>query len=379
MTTTLSHEDVDRLLTERSPEARAALAGKVAVSLTEPGLTLGEITLAQDIVRMLARDVEARVRGSIAQALRDSRHLPRDVALRLAEDIDSVALPVLAESLVLTDADLVGLIRHGTDAKQETIASRPNLGELVSDALITHAAEPAVATLMSNPTAQIGDASFDQAVTRFAGSDRVKRAIVLRDTLPPAVAERLVMLVTRELQQHLVRVHALPPGIASDIVLRSRESAIIRLSMGASEDELVRMVSQMQRSDRLTPSLLLRALCTGDIAFFEAAMAVKGDVPLANAQILIHERGRRGLTALYRKSKMPASLFEAVRMAIEIVDETGFDGNPRDLERYRGRVLTRILTWTESLDPSDADYLVEKLGDLLVPDGVSESVPVGEG
>jgi uncharacterized protein (DUF2336 family) len=376
MTTILSHEDVDRLLTERSPDARAALAGKVAVSLAEPGLTLGEIALAQDIVRILARDVEAKVRGSIAQALRDSRHLPRDVALRLAEDIDSVALPVLAESLVLTDADLVGLVRHGTVAKQETIASRPNLGEPVSDALITQAGEPAVATLMSNPTAQIGDASFDQAVTRFAGSDRVKQAMVLRNTLPPAVAERLVMLVTGELQQHLVRVHALSPGIASDIVLRSRESAIIRLSMGASEDELVRMVSQMQRSDRLTPSLLLRALCTGDIAFFEAAMAVKGDVPLANAQILIHERGRRGLAALYRKSKMPASLFEAVRMAIEIVDETGFDGNPRDLERYRGRVITRILTWTESLDPSDADYLVEKLGDLLVPDGVSESLPV---
>jgi uncharacterized protein (DUF2336 family) len=291
MTTILSHEDVDRLLTERSPDARAALAGKVAVSLAEPGLTLGEIALAQDIVRILARDVEAKVRGSIAQALRDSRHLPRDVALRLAEDIDSVALPVLAESLVLTDADLVGLVRHGTVAKQETIASRPNLGEPVSDALITQAGEPAVATLMSNPTAQIGDASFDQAVTRFAGSDRVKQAMVLRNTLPPAVAERLVMLVTGELQQHLVRVHALSPGIASDIVLRSRESAIIRLSMGASEDELVRMVSQMQRSDRLTPSLLLRALCTGDIAFFEAAMAVKGDVPLANAQILIHERG----------------------------------------------------------------------------------------
>ena len=139
------------------------------------------------------------------------------------------------------------------------------------------------------------------------------------------------------------------------------------------------MIAQMHANGRLTPSLIVRALCMGDIAFFEAAMAVKGDVPLANAQFLIHERGRRGLTALYRKSKMPASLFEAVRMAIEIVDETGFDGNPRDLERYRGRVITRILTWTESLDPSDADYLVEKLGDLLVPDGVSESLPVGGG
>ncbi len=140
--------------------------------------------------------------------------------------------------------------------------------------------------------------------------------------------------------------------------------------MGSSEDELSGMVTQMHHSGRLTPTLMLRALCTGDIAFFEAAMAAKGDVPVANAQILIHETSRRGLAALYRKAAMPENLFEAVRAAVDVVSETGFDGDARDLERFRSRVITRILTVTEAIDPADADYLVDKLGDVL------ESVPV---
>ena len=189
--------------------------------------------------------------------------------------------------------------------------------------------------------------------------------MVLRHNLPITVSERLVNLVSNELQRHLVKAHALPADIASDIVLRSREHAIIHLSMGSSEEELAGMVTQMHRSGRLTPTLILRALCTGDIAFFEAAMAVKGDVPIANAQILIHDRSRRGLAALYGKATMPANLFEAICAAIDVVNETGFDGAARDLERFRARVISRVLTLTESIDPADADYLADKLSDVL--------------
>ena len=107
MASALSPQDVARLLSERSPDLRVELADKVAASLSGPGLAPGEIALAQDIVRILARDVEAKVRAAVSQSLRRSQHLPRDVALKLADDIDLVALPLLAESLVLTDEDLV--------------------------------------------------------------------------------------------------------------------------------------------------------------------------------------------------------------------------------------------------------------------------------
>jgi uncharacterized protein (DUF2336 family) len=141
---------------------------------------------------------------------------------------------------------------------------------------------------------------------------------------------------------------------------------MIRLSAGASDEALQRMVTQMDHNGRLTPTLMLRALCTGDIGFFEVAMAVKGDVPLENAQMLIHDRGRHGLAALYRKAAMPERLLPAIRAAVDVVAETGFDGNARDLERFRARIISRVLTCVSFLDPEDADFLLDKLGDILV-------------
>lgn len=365
MPASLSSHDVARLMAEPSPDLRAELATKIAADLSASDLSAGEVRMAQDIVRILARDVEEKVRASLSRGLRHSPNLPRDVARKLADDIEYVALPMLADSLVLTDQDLIEIVRHGSSMKQEAIASRANLAGGVSEALITHGSEPAVVVLMSNNSAVITESGFDRAVTRFADSNMVKEAMVLRDKLPMTVAERLVTMVSKRLQGYLVKAHALAPATAADIVLTSREHAIIHLSMGASDEDLRQMVTQMHRNGRLTPTLVLRALCTGDIAFFEAAMAAMCDVPLDNAQILIHEPSRRGLAALYRKAAMPPELYRAVKAAVDVVDETRFDGERRDLERFRSRVISRVLTLVESVDAADADYLLDKLGDVL--------------
>jgi uncharacterized protein (DUF2336 family) len=365
MAASLSSKDVARLLSEPSPDLRAELAGKLAADLSGNGLTATELKLAQDIVRILARDVEEKVRAALSRGLRHSPHLPSDVAQRLADDVEYVALPMLADSLVLTDEDLIKIVRGGSSLKQEAIASRPNLTETVSDALLTHAEEPAVVVLMGNNSANIAEDSLDRAVTRFGDSKRVTEAMVLRESLPIIVAERLVTMVSKALQAHLVQSHNLAPAIAADIMFSSREQAILRLSLGASEEDLRQMVAQMHRNDRLTPSLILRALCTGDVGFFEAAMAARSDISIDNAQLLIHEPSRRGLAALYRRAAMPESLYAAVQAAVDVVDETGFDGHARDLERFRARVISRVLTLVEDVDSTDADYLLSKLGDVL--------------
>ena len=366
MAASLSSADVARLMAEPSADLRVELATKISADLSGRALTPAEVRLGQDIVRILARDVAESVRASLSRGLRHSTNLPRDVARRLADDVEFVALPMLADSLVLTDDDLIEIVRNGSSLKQEAIASRPNLSEPVTGAIIDHAAEPAVVVLMGNATAAIADDKFDTAITRFPDSTRVTEAMVLREKLPVTVAERLVTMVSKALQTHLVKVHALAPATAADIVLKSREHAVIRLSLGASDADLRQMVGQMHRNGRLTPSLILRALCTGDIGFFEAAMAARSNIPLDNAQILIHEASRKGLEALYRKADMPAAFYPAVRAAVDVVDEIGFDGEPRDLERFRSRVITRVLTLVDTVEPSNADYLLEKLGDVLV-------------
>ncbi len=76
MAASLSSHDVARLMSEPSPDVRAELAGKIAADLPHQALTPTEVRLGQDIVRILARDMEERVRASLSQGLRHSPNLP---------------------------------------------------------------------------------------------------------------------------------------------------------------------------------------------------------------------------------------------------------------------------------------------------------------
>jgi len=365
MASSLTQADVARLLAEPSPSVRAEVADKLAREIDSTTLTEAELQLATDIVRVMSRDVELAVRRALSENLRRAKHLPHDVAVRLAEDVEAVALPILSDSPVLTDADLLAIVHQGSGAKQAAIAGRDNVSEQVADALTTKGSEAAIAALMGNATARITEASLGTAIDRFAASERVKASMVHRTNLPASIAERLVVLVSDKLQSYLVGHHELPLSLATDMVLQSRERATLHFSLGSSEQELERLVRQMHRNQRLTPLLVLRALCLGDLAFFEMALAMMAHIPVHNARILIHDAGPNGLASLYEKAGMPPRLLAAVRVAVDVVRGTEFDGGERDRERHRSRVITRILTQFEDLPQEDLDYLLDKLGDVL--------------
>ncbi len=95
MTSHLTKEDVQRLLQEPSSSVRAEVAGKLALDIDNPALSESETMLAQEVVRLMAKDVESTVRIALSQNLRRAVRLPHDIAVQLANDIESVALPIL--------------------------------------------------------------------------------------------------------------------------------------------------------------------------------------------------------------------------------------------------------------------------------------------
>ncbi|MBP2301398.1 DUF2336 domain-containing protein [Azospirillum picis] len=362
----LTRDDVVRLLADPSPATRTDLAAKVALQFDSIDLSAAERQLAEDIIRLMVKDTVLRVRQTLAENLKASPSLPRDVALTLARDVEAVAIPVLSVSTVLTSADLVEIVRSGTDAKSTAIARRGNVPAAVADALIESGSETAVAALVANEGAELGEQSLGRVIDRFGRSEAVQEPLVHRSRLPITIAERLVAVVSEKLRQHLVSHHELPSRVASELILQSRERATVALLTGESDEAaLERLVSQLVRTGRLTPSLLVRSLCTGDIGFFEMAMARLANVPLTNTRLLIHDAGRLGLKSLYDKAKLPPALLPACRIAIDVLKETPYDGEEGDRGRHRRRVIERILTQYEDLAPEDLEFLLAKLGDIM--------------
>lgn len=364
----LSREDVVRLLSDPSASTKVETAAKLAHDFNQGSLSESERQLAEDIFRLMAQDAEIQVRQALAINLKESMALPHDVAVRLAEDVDTVALPVLQFSMVLSDDDLVRIVKSQGSSKQRAIAVRPSVSAPLSEALVEMGDTDAVSRLVANDGAQLSEPILQKVIDHFGETPDVQNPLIQRARLPVTVAERLVTLVSDQMRQTLIDRHHLPQDIVSSLIKQSRERATITLAAGIDREDVEALVRQLKEHDRLTPSLLLRAVCMGDMPFFEAAMAELGDVPLLNAQQLIHDPGRKGFLALYGKIGLPSAMAVAFLCAIDVAHETELDGGEMDRERYCRRMIERILTKYEiigvTFDSSDLDYLLAKMDKL---------------
>src|SRR5215470_12038265 len=91
----LKPEDVSRLLRDPSDANRARIARKIGRGIASDILSSNERALAEEVVRLFARDAVVQVRIALAESVRSTPALPRDVALQLADDVDQVSLPIL--------------------------------------------------------------------------------------------------------------------------------------------------------------------------------------------------------------------------------------------------------------------------------------------
>jgi len=360
----LSPADVERLLTDRSAAARAETVGKIAGGMSGSGFSSSERREAEAIFRLLVNDAEVLVRQTLAETLKSVPDLPRDIAKTLASDIADVATPMLSYSASLTDEDLFEIINQKSDMHQMAIASRSTVSEAVSEKLAETGSEDVVATLMQNEGAAISEDTYVRVLEQFGDSEKIKTPMAHRSTLPITVTERLVTMVSERLRDHLVTHHEMSPGLATDIILESREKAMIGfIKDGASHTELVDLIEQLHVNGRLTPTIILRALCVGDVDFFETAMAKYTNIAVSNVHILVNDAAGNGLRQLCEKSNIPGGLQEIMRVGLDVANELDFDGTPGDRERYRNRVIERVLThFQDEFDGDNVDYLIGKLG-----------------
>jgi uncharacterized protein (DUF2336 family) len=361
----LTDVDIHTLIKGHSVEDRALAAHKLCRSIDRAELSDEDRRRAQDILRVMAADAAELVRRALAVTLKQSTLLPRDVANRLARDADSIALPLLNFSPAFTDEDLAEIVRSGGPQRQVAVARRPELSETVTGAIVEHGVEQAVQAACANDNARFSEQALKTAISRFETSEAVLSTLAFRRTLPIAISERLIDLVSDQVREHLMTHHALSPQVALEIAMGSKERATLDLvDQAGKAGDVKGFVTHLHERGRLTASLLLRALAHGHMAFFEHGVAVLAGVPHHRTWLMIHDAGPLGLRAIYDRAGMPARLFAAFRAGVDTYHSMEFDGGPRDQERFQERMLQRFLTQPSTPVKDEVDYLMEKMDQI---------------
>jgi uncharacterized protein (DUF2336 family) len=360
----LTNDDIRRLVKGENDEDRAMAARKICRRMDAASLTEVERTAARDILDLIARDAAELVRRAMSITLRQSPNLPRDIARKLAADVDSVATPVLETSPVLTDEDLLVVLQTAETTKRCAIAGRSQVAPIVVHEILDSGDDAAVSVAASNDGAEFDDAAYQRAFTEFCENSGVMDAFVARSQLPLSVTERLIAHVSDVALNRLVKTHALPPQLAVELSEGARERATLDLvdQAGLAHDPK-HFVQQLRLNSRLTPSLILRALLRGHIAFVEHAFAELAGVTHSRAWLLVHDAGPLGLRAVYDRTGMPSRLYPAVRAALDVYHGMEIPQDDAGRAHFRRALAERAITRFQGIPEEDLDYVMSRFDD----------------
>ncbi len=364
--TKLTQKDVDLLLNNPSVDVRSSTARKVSEQYQLKSLTQKEKQIAEDIFRLITNDVEIQVREELAESLKTCTFLPYDIVQKIIFDVAAVAVPMIQYSEVISDEDLITILQTKDEEKQCAVAKRHRISPMVCDHLIEESDKTPVIILIGNQGADISEYSYNKLLDKFEACDEIHEPILMRAKVPVAILEKVITKVSDELRKQLLTRHDLPVNVITTLVTQTREKAILNLSETSTEEDVRTLVIHLHNVDRLTPNLILRSVCVGDMKFFEYALAIKAGIPIRNARILIYDSGPLGLERLYEEAELPPEMFPAVRLAVrtfrEMLEET--EDGYRD--HFQRRMIERLLMLFDSnqiqLDKADEDYFVQKIG-----------------
>lgn len=369
----LSDEDVRQLLENPSVDSRVEITARLTKTYSRSDMNPTESVVAEQIFRLLMRDVEVRVRACLASNIKESSTIPKDIVMELARDVKEVALPVLQYSQVLNDDDLIELIKSTTEISHHVAVSmRTNVSGKVADTLVDTGNGEVVQSLVSNDGAELSDNGLQKIIETFSGNQTILDSLSNRPQLPLAAVQKLMNVVSTSLAQELKKKYENQPSQAekAEIVQETakqidkavdavKESETLDLLARAkSPDEIDKLITQLIAFDRLSPSLILRALCQGNFNFFEVSLARLANIPVANARKLIVDRGELGFRAIYNKSGLPDAMFPAVKLLNRVVHELSEEGHDVTASKSSNHIVERILQYSEDEPVDNLSYII---------------------
>ncbi|OYW14088.1 MAG: hypothetical protein B7X02_00825 [Rhodospirillales bacterium 12-54-5] len=315
----LTQLDVNRLLADPSAESRMHVLARVANHYNQQEFGAREYEVAEQIFRLLMKDVVLAVRESLAQHIRQNSRIPRDIILHAAHDVESVAVPVLTDSPVFSDADLVAIIEANKDlTKLLAITRREHVSSRVSDALVEVNHPDVVDSLVHNDGAEISEHAYGKIVDEFHGDKDVMQSLANRAKLPMMIIERLVHEASAAIAIQLKKKYKLTDAqLKTDATEAHDDTLLYLLSNRVTDSEMLALVEQMKQDHRLNSTLIMKGLCRGQLAFFAASLACLAGISMTNATLLLNDKGGLGFRGLYAKAGLPESMVNAAFLVFQ--------------------------------------------------------------
>src|SRR6201996_8161317 len=282
-------------------EATRALARAWLIS----DLSVDDRAAAEGALLMLLDDASPLVRQAMSEVFARSAEAPAAIVQGLSLDQPSVAMPILEHSPLLIDADLVDIVATAGGESQCAIARRTNLPASVCAAIAEVGSAAAALELIENPYAELAPFSWDRIVERHGHLAAIRESMPVLEDLPAATRIALVAKLSDTLAQFVVARNWLSADRAERVAGEARDRSTISIAASSRGDEMRGLIAHLRATSQLTPGLILRALLSGNLELFEAALTELSGLPRSRVASLLFDCREASLTALLQRAGLP--------------------------------------------------------------------------
>ena len=316
--------DLIALAEEGSSEKRRALLRELTEHFFGTTTrTASEEALYGSVLATLAADMETAVRAELAVRFSGAPDAPHNLIRRLANDEAAVARAVLATSPVLTDEDLLGVVRKHGQAHLRAVSARPSVSEAVSDVIVERGDDETLGTLLRNDGARLSRKSSEAAVERAKVNSALHEATVSRASLPADLLNEMYFVVEARLRTRILEQNArMDPALLESALAAGRARvATDDGALPADYAECSAYVEELRAAGQLTPQMLARFLRSGSRTSFLIALAQMSDIDFHTARQIVERRELDALAVVCKSADLDRALF--LTYAVVLLNDDG--------------------------------------------------------
>jgi uncharacterized protein (DUF2336 family) len=329
-----------------------------------PNLREAHVTVFDEVILRLARDLEFKARVELSERLADVGNAPRKVVRDLAFDTDiNVAGPVLERSSRLDDDDLVTIAHDRGQDHLFALSRRPTLSERVTDILVDRGDRRVVRSVAGNEGARFSERGFSQLVNKARDDADLQNILTRRSDIPPRRMEELVA-IAREKVRETLREEFAHTGDAVDAAVDDVAAVVAGTGQAkvvvSDFEAALELVRQRARSGGLTEQDVVEWIKVGKIEEALAAISHLANVPVQMVARAYHATHYDPLLFIVRSVKFGWGTFKllltlkAGRQPSSDVIKSAFDSFQQLSVQTAQRVVRFTAVRDQALQPNAA-------------------------
>jgi len=300
----MAEPSLGQLLDGKDEGARCEIAHRVGERLSGMDISDVDRRAAETLARALATDAIDRVRRALSEKVRHARLLPKDIAFKIAHDVDLVAVPCLAITEVCSDSDWEKHVLTLSRGALVGAAGRSSMPEFLALRLAEMGDSVIVDTLLENPAAPMTEPVCHTIIDRFEAEMWVLDKMADRGDLIASIAAALTLKVSRLAREKLMKTYHLEKD-AEALLSEAETASLVQLATETDEANMVALACRLKKEHKLTPGLALAALRGGSLGFCEAALSLLGGSRLEHGRSVIQRADSATVIRLLAKAGVP--------------------------------------------------------------------------